>query len=147
MSLSFKKSDPVDIELEWVRDVERVAYTLLESARMRCEWLSRGPIRSSELQQVHSDLGLAGFHVSNELPADVRAHCLKVARDESESGLRGSRTLTLATMFEEALTAADTIAAALPHVVGDHMQMAHEYAVSACESLDERLADADAEPS
>jgi hypothetical protein len=146
MSLRFKKSDPVDIEFEWVHDVERVAYTLLESARIRCEWLSRGPVRSSELRQIHADLGLAGFHVSNELSADVRAQCLKVARDECESRSRGSFALTLATMFEEALTAADTIAAALPHVIGDHMRTAHDHAVSACESLDARLADAGVEP-
>jgi len=131
--------DPYLMRQDWRHDLERVAYTLLETARIRCERLPARPILESRLRTAHRDLGLAGYYACADLDPQTRAECLEIAQAECDSSLSDDPRLILATIFDEALTACDSLAAAIPLAVGDHVDTAHMYVLAACEALDAQL--------
>jgi hypothetical protein len=137
------KGTTTEIDRAWVLGVERLAYTLLETARIRCEHLIRSEPRAQEaLRGIHRDIGLAGYYMSSDFAPELRERSLAVAREEwGTSADRDART-TLEAMFEESVAASDTIATALAQASGDAdlLHVVHLHVMSACESLNAQLA-------
>ncbi len=124
---------------ETIFDEELLAYTLLENTRLRCEYLLNEAGDEPVLNAIHRDLGLAGYHVSTEFYAALRAGCLAVAHHDANVAVHGSRRSELRAIFEHAVTACDAIAGALAISARDHLHLAHLYVASAAESLDQAL--------
>lgn len=117
---------------------EPVAYTCLEEARLRVEWLGsclpHEPDRQADadLRACHRHLGLAGFHCCAALGSGVRLQWLALAYDrlrvDQRDPVKGSLdALVRATdAVEEALIATD---------LAEHIQSAHCHILAACESF------------
>jgi hypothetical protein len=118
---------------------ERLAYMLLEAARIKCEGLGLAVEQNDSLRAVHRDLGLAGYYICAEFEPEIRIRCLAIAHEESDAGSYGDLRGALTLMFEQAAAASDAITDALSRAAEDHLHAAHIHAMSASESLDDWL--------
>lgn len=118
---------------------EQLAYTLLETARIRCERLRPTWDEDSELHRVRRELGLAGYHASSEIEEETRRRCLALAHSEAVMPRSTEIRSVTQTIFEESLAALDTLIGALSEEPLDHLEMARWHTMSASETLDEYL--------
>jgi hypothetical protein len=122
-----------------VGDAELLAFTLLEITRLRCEHLLQHLGADYALGEIHRDLGLAGYHASSAFHPTLRAHCLTVARRESDTAVYSGTRSVLKAMFEEAISACDALTAAVAFADTDHLHLAYLYVTSAAESLNQQI--------
>lgn len=142
------------------RDVESLAYTLLETARIRCESLAAAPSDEGHdaLRGVHRDLGLAGYYISADFAPGQRLDCLALAHQACSSNLLSVPRVAVETIFDDAVAAADALSDLLTTLLargGDlergeaarhvaHVHAAQLHVTSASESLEALLMDFDA---
>ena len=118
----------------------RIAYILIETARLRCEALAHEFSDDELLRRAHRDIGLAGYHVSNDFEAELRERSL----DEAYYRCAGPQhpQQALRAVLDDVLTACD----ALSYIVTDsgepEIQTARDYARAAAERLNLALAGA-----
>jgi AraC-like DNA-binding protein len=123
---------------ELICDEELLAYTLLENARLRCEYLLQVRANKS-LITIRRDLGLAGYHVSTQFYPALRAGCLAVAHHDANAAVHDTRRSELRAIFEHVVTAGDALTGALAITPRDYLHLAHLHVASAAESLDQEL--------
>lgn len=137
------------------RDVESLAYTLLETARIRCESLltASGDEGHHVLRGVHRDLGLAGYYTSADFAPGQRLDCLALAHQACSSNPLSVPRAAVETIFDDAVAAADALSDALSALLargGDlergeaarhlaHVHAAQLHVMSASEALDALL--------
>lgn len=126
----------------FVEDGIRCAYTLIETARIRCERLldSLDPHTVAATVAIHRDLGLAGYYCSSEMPGPLRQSCLLMAHELCDSEAADGLHVKLRKAFDEALSACDAIARVLSEGPIEYAHIAHVHVMSALESLDSCLA-------
>lgn len=126
----------------WVLGVERLAYTLLETARIRCEYLVE-LIGGTQLRAIHREIGLAGYQMSSEFAPELRERSLAIAHEEWEATTHQDPRSVLETMLEETIAASDAITNALSEAVSGSEQLsaAHVHVTAACDSLHAQLAE------
>ena len=113
---------------------EERAYLLLEAARLCCEGLSsRGEtaIAASTLEDVHREVGLAGFFASTNLAPELRRAALARARHGSPCNDIGAPRCDrgLVAAVERARRAVE--AGLIAPCLSDHMHLAHVHVLSA----------------
>ncbi len=128
-----------NVDEGWVQATEGLAYTLMETVRLRCERLDPGCRRGGALNDIHADVGLAGYYVSADFDSETRGDCLMVARHESSVASYDDRSVVLAMMREEVQAAADAILSIVPHAPLEHIRCAQLYVMSARELLGREL--------
>lgn len=138
MTIGFRRSQgPVGCDP--VGDRLRLAYTLLETARIECERIvCHEPTTEGLVDSVHRDLGLAGFYGSEEMAAPVRQQSLAQAHRRADQ-LDPARRDPFRRLLEQARAAADALGEVLSTSPSDHLHVAYLYASSALESLDAQL--------
>ncbi len=134
MSLRSRSKIP-NVDEDWIQATEGLAYTLLETVRLRCERLDSGCRRGGALQDIHADVGLAGYYVSADFDSETRGDCLMIARHESSVANNDDRSAVLAMMREEVQAAADAIVSIVPRTSLEHIRCAQLYVMSARELL------------
>jgi hypothetical protein len=148
------------VELGRTHDVESMAFTLLETARLRCELVAlRDSVEEAELREVHRDLGLAGYYACAEFGREQRLECLALAHGECDNHPLLDLRTAIETIFDEAAAAADALADALTELelpsrgeLSDvqrhlaHVHAAHLHVMSAAETLDALLIDLQQRP-
>lgn len=172
------------MELQLINIVERLrldvceqtqAFVLLEAGRLRCERLtdtvgcasdagSSDPVSGAALLNIHWELGMAGYVLSDPLSAEIRRRCTGLAREMIAAApilvTRSTGTATaedapasapdaglgpvLAQMFSDAIAASDALARTLADerlddTVRDRLYLVHAHVMAACERLDEAL--------
>lgn len=118
------------------RTCDEAAYLALEEARLVCERQdSADQGQSDRLRLLHRQLGMAGFHVSCELPPIRRRKLLELARARSEkrSATAVDVAPSIATLTRDARSAIEGAMRALgPR---DELHLAHLYVLCAVELL------------
>lgn len=148
MAFRFGHSSTVPLSAARVNDVESLAYTLLETARIRCEQLAPG-VGPSALHDIHRNLGLAGYYTSAAFDPEQRLDCLALAHEECSANPLPDQRVAVGTIFDEAAGAADALANVLTALqapgqpeIGDtarhlaHVHAAQLHLLSASEALD-----------
>jgi hypothetical protein len=142
-------------------DMEVLAYTLIEIARIRCEQLPASEASGQaepdrvELGRIHRDLGLAGYHAGSALDPAVRHQSLELAHGRCAAHPLTDPHTAVEAVYEGALAAVDTMAevlTALDEATSDRgeraggernqiaeARLAHLHALSASVSLDSLL--------
>ncbi len=133
------RSKITNLDEDWIQATEGLAYTLLETVRLRCEGLDPGCRHGGALKDIHADIGLAGYYVSADFDRETRGDCLMIARHESSIASRDDRSAVLAVMREEVRAAADAIVSVVPQIPHEHIRCAQLYVMSARELLDREL--------
>jgi hypothetical protein len=113
------------------------AYMLVEQARLRCEHFHDSVATDTErlaLEQIHRELGMAGWLISSPLDSVRRLGLLAAAHLQATiPTLHPRQAHTLAAIVIEG---EDAVVAALMHDTGsDHMHLAHLHLLYAMELL------------
>jgi hypothetical protein len=114
----------------------RVAYVLIEEARLRCEALADQFGDDAVLQAAHRDIGLAGFHASSNFASELRERSLNEAHSRCRRVACRGRQQELSTVLSEVLMACDAFTYVSVHSADPEVETAHVYALAAAEQLE-----------
>jgi Tfp pilus assembly protein PilW len=113
------------------------AYVLVEQARLRCEQFHRNAGTDAErfaLEQIHRELGMAGWMVSSTLDSMRRRSLLAAAHRQAKSP--ALHRLDVHALAAIVIEGEDAVVAALTRDAGsDHMHLAHLHLLCAMELL------------
>lgn len=123
-------------EWEDASDPIVLAFGTLEVARLLCERLREAYPGDQALQLIHRDIGLAGYHASDEFSPGLRRRCLILAREEASDTRDWDYVLVLETLFDATDNGVAALACALATSGAEHLQLAHFHASCAAEALD-----------
>jgi hypothetical protein len=114
----------------------RVAYILIETARLRCEALAHQFGDAELLHHAHRNIGLAGYHASNHFEAELRERSLDEAHCRCGLASPSNQQQALTAVLDDVLTACDAFSYIAAHGGDPEIQAARDYARTAAERLD-----------